>query len=200
MNYISIGTSKLISCVIVSSLIIAVPSQVTFAGNRWSALARFAGEIMTGFAGTVIIDRLNNPNGGTARASQQNQTVSNVENFARRHFSTDDSCNISATMRFYAPQIYYEGSYVNSDNVLRTKQAVCKLYRKDSLLSIREGSMRVSVAKGNNNIKVVDYIVDFDVFSVKQKKRLTGATKVRLVIDSSSSDQLIVGESHKQIS
>ncbi len=122
-----------------------------------------------------------------------------VKNTARRHFEEDKRCNIDRTMSFYSSRVYYEYKEFSSDHIRKTKEAHCRKFTNDSMLSIRNNMLKVSNFPNDPSIKVVDYDVDFDVFSKEQQQRLTGTTNVRLAFRTDTETPQIIGEIHKKL-
>ena len=97
-------------------------------------------------------------------------------------------------MPFYNHIVYYENKEVNSEYIRKTKEAVCR-NSEGSSFSIKNNSVSVGDFSQDNNIKIVDYDVDFDVYSIKKQQRMVGTSRVRLAIHNDK----IIGEFHKRL-
>jgi len=122
-----------------------------------------------------------------------------VINATKQHFEVDSKCDLNQTMAFYNEQVYYEYKVFDIDYIRKTKEAVCKRYTNDSSLFIRNNSLVVSNFPEDSSIKVVDYNVDFDVYTIEQGKRITGTTSVRLAFRTDTKTPKIIGEIHKKL-
>lgn len=123
-----------------------------------------------------------------------------IRSAVQAHFSDDRKCNVDSTMAHYDSNIFYEKNYRTIDSVRNTKEAHCRKFTSDLRLEIRDKSIQVSNYEQNKNIKIAHYVVEFDVFSKEQQKRLVGATKVALLFRTDVRPIKIIGEIHEKIS
>ncbi|PZN75374.1 MAG: hypothetical protein DM484_18955 [Candidatus Methylumidiphilus alinenensis] len=161
-----------------------------------------AGEIVKGVVISIIVDAITKPSVAAKEAPLQpsilNPVVdqySNMKTIAANHFLADSQCNVNAVMSFYSNPVYYEDRDVDVEYIRNTKLAVCRKYSKESYYSIKNNNITVSDFSNDKNIKLIDYDVDFDVFSIQKQRRIAGTTRVRLAIR----DDKIIGEFHKKL-
>lgn len=157
------------------------------------------------FKGVVVAFVVEGVKSNIAEA-KSNKEISNAANttmladFAKIHFRASSDCDIDKAMQLYSSNVYYENISVDWDYIKRTMTAYCGKYSGDASYNIRPGSMFISSVESNNKIKVIDYITDWNVYSLEKQERIRGATSVKVVVDTSSSNLKIIGQSHRRLS
>jgi hypothetical protein len=170
------------------------------------------GEVAKGVVIGVIVDTITKPSSSakeqpspspspvqpqyinpSPQYSNPTTDYTSLVSIALSHFQADSQCNIGNVMSFYSSIVHYDGEDITKDEVKDIKIHSCKRYSENPSYSIRDNNVTISDFSKDSNVKLVDYNVDFDVYSKKKRKRIKGVTNVRLIVR----DNKIIGESHK---
>jgi hypothetical protein len=122
----------------------------------------------------------------------------NIRNIAKQHFKAEGRCDVDESISFYDDIVYYEGNDISKNKLKILKNHVCSR-SSDKHVSIRNNNFVVSSTQ-KENIKIIDYETDYDVFDNQKQIRRTGTTRVRLLIRIDTSSPKIMGESYTKLS
>lgn len=121
-----------------------------------------------------------------------------IESIVRQHFAADNNCDVEATMSFYAGGIVtYDNISYDKEGLRNIKQKACERlpgYRK---YSIRNDSINITAI--GNSYKIVDYTLDWEVFSPKLQHNKSGITRVRIKVNAGLTPPKIVSENHYKL-
>ena len=138
---------------------------------------------------------------GTVPATLARPSLDEADQFgslARRHFELDQGCKVDEVIALYSPVVYYDKRDADRDSVRRKKLASCAIYGDGSRYEIRPDTMLISHVASDRRFKVVDYVVDFDVYNRQTRVRTKGASAIRVVFDTRYGRPTIIGESHER--
>jgi len=128
-------------------------------------------------------------------ATPSGDPYAGAREIARAHFLADSYCNTDEIMSMYANSVYYEDELVSLTHLRKVKEGYCRKLRRDASFNIKDNEIKVSPFSQDNNITLIDYAVNYDVYRLQTKKRDSGTTAVRLAVRGGK----IVAESHRRL-
>lgn len=186
------------------ALICYIPASHAGAGNIIKSMGGLAKDIIKGVIINLAADKITDAkpaNPSISTPTQSDPINQAAWSFVRHHFNLDSACQVDAIIPFYAEEVFYEKTLVDLNYIHRVKKKHCQKYSPgDSKYMIRPASVYVSRIRENSNVRIFDYIIDWDVFSLEKGERLRGATSVKTVIEIRGNEFKILGESHQKIS
>ncbi|MFI3195116.1 MAG: hypothetical protein QX195_04775 [Methylococcaceae bacterium] len=191
-NRITIGVIVFVAFIAFNNDAFALPISAFFKGlaRGTKTVAKSAKD----YAENLVVDKVQ----GIFSSNPANSNLENAPEYAkiaREHFYADKRCDVSTTIDFYANSVYYDDKQFDIQGIRKIKEDACSRFSSGVTTSIKDDYLAVNDFEDDSSIKLVIYDVDFEYYSQKKQRTVTGTTRIFLAISVDS--QKIIAELHK---